>query len=1276
MKPADNHNTKELLAEIALLKKKLADIENSEKRVVQNEKINKWLEEVFNNDKQILIIIDNKTSNIEFVSESIKSILGYEPDDIIGQHMSILIPGEEHYDVSKDKLKNVYRETVSFKCADGKLLEFYVRYDNYQSSGKEATIARIRLRQEISIRSVFQQIVEQTPESIILTDHNLIIEYINKSATILTGYSKEELIGQPSKTLRSGLTDEKVYENLKKTLTEGKVWQGEFINKKKDGSIYTDHSIISTIRDIDNQISKYLIVKTDITAQKEIQESLKVKEMAVEHAISAIAVIDSNGHYIYVNPAHQQLYGYSRNEIIGSHYSKTAYSVSAIEYILNKLSKNEIAEGESMVIRKDGTFRNVQYNVCLLKDNDGNPICSVWSIDDITEKKQAEEKLHKYQQELEQIVEDRTKSLLESENKFRIFYNRSNDMIAVIGLSENNLGNIISANDTTFKRLGYSPEELIGNKISVFCNKELVNWLLTKAKTLTTSESVQNESLFRTKNGDYMPVEINASVIILNDEKVILGSARDISARRKAESQAKLFSRAFEQTSAILMILDLDGNIQNINKAFTEVTGYALEEVYGKSPREVLTDTMTDEERNAMYSTINAGLSWKGEFLNRRKNGNTLWLSAIIAPLRNETGEVINYVAIEEDITEKKRKDLELRKLFQSIEKSQVSVIITDNNRIAEYVNPHFIKKTGFLYDDVIGKIPPVFDSEYYPEEFLDNIRHTIQEGKIWQGELRNKTKEGKIYWDQTTITPIINEHGEVTHYVAVQSEISELKKTQQELVIAKEKADLAARAKSEFLANMSHEIRTPMNAVLGYSELLNTMIKDPTQKNYLDSILLSGKNLLSLINDILDLSKIEAGKFELHYTEVNAKAFFNEFKRIFALKLSEKGLDFTVDFSSGFPNTINIDEVRLRQILFNLIGNAVKFTHSGHIKLLVSYENLNISKNSDDESIELNMIVEDTGIGMTKEFVANIFEPFAQEASGNYGGTGLGLAITHKLVGVMGGYITVDSEPKKGSSFHIVIPNIKFRREAIEVIQYNFDYSTITFDHLRLVIVDDIKHNRAFIADALANKGVEIFEAENGEKGLTIIKEIKPDIVITDLRMPVMNGYELLTEIKKDDQLNSVKVIAYSASVTKEQREKIERHQFDGFLMKPVSINDLFSLLSQKFADKTLQIQSEPDNSENDFNGADIKDIDGLLNTFENELTPTWSTFKERQPLKDIKVFAEKLIIVSEKHNSKKLKQYGEGLKLAATNFNVKQIIKEIHIFPSLIEEHKKFKK
>ncbi len=349
------------------------------------------------------------------------------------------------------------------------------------------------------------------------------------------------------------------------------------------------------------------------------------------------------------------------------------------------------------------------------------------------------------------------------------------------------------------------------------------------------------------------------------------------------------------------------------------------------------------------------------------------------------------------------------------------------------------------------------------------------------------------------------------------------LLKESEELRLAKKAAEEANKAKSEFLANMSHEIRTPMNAVLGYAELLGFMLEDKTQRDYLESIKSSGRSLLTLINDILDLSKIEAGKLELQFEFVNSQSFFSEFERIFSLRLSEKGLKFILDISSGTPAGIYIDDARLRQIILNLIGNAIKFTEKGSIRLKVYTENpqiINYSKGKTEEFIDLIIEVTDTGIGISKEMQEEIFNPFVQGQGQNvkkYGGTGLGLAITQRLVQLMNGTIELDSQLNRGSSFKIKIPGVSYLRDfekRTEEIQ--LDPADIVFEKATIIIADDVEHNRKYLIDALRKTNIKIVEAEDGQQALSLAKRIVPDLIITDIRMPVLDGFDLLEQIKK----------------------------------------------------------------------------------------------------------------------------------------------------------------
>jgi signal transduction histidine kinase len=490
---------------------------------------------------------------------------------------------------------------------------------------------------------------------------------------------------------------------------------------------------------------------------------------------------------------------------------------------------------------------------------------------------------------------------------------------------------------------------------------------------------------------------------------------------------------------------------------------------------------------------------------------------------------------------------------------------------------------------------------------------------------------------------------------------------------------DAANRAKSEFLANMSHEIRTPMNAVLGYAELLGFMLEDKTQRNYIESIKSSGRSLLTLINDILDLSKIEAGKLELQFEFVNSTSFFSEFERIFSLRLSDKGLKFILEISSGTPAGIYIDDARLRQIILNLIGNAIKFTEKGSIRLKVYTENpqiINYPKGKTDEFIDLIIEVTDTGIGISKEMQEEIFNPFVQGQGQNvkkYGGTGLGLAISQRLAQLMNGTIELDSHLNRGSSFKIKIPGVSYLRDfdkRAEEIQLN--PADILFEKATIIVADDVEHNRKYLIDALREANIEIVEAEDGQQALFLAKKIVPDLIITDIRMPVLDGFELLNKIKSDALLKHIPVIAYSASVMKDQRDRIRESKFGGLLIKPVQVTELYLELMNNLRYKSIKA-TRPDLSLSGKESTNqVSDLPGLIHSLDTHLKDVWTTFGIRQPIGDVRNFGNQLVTEGENHNAEIITAYGEELVSAADSFNIEAILNLIRKYPSIVESLK----
>lgn len=648
------------------------------------------------------------------------------------------------------------------------------------------------------------------------------------------------------------------------------------------------------------------------------------------------------------------------------------------------------------------------------------------------------------------------------------------------------------------------------------------------------------------------------------------------------------------------------------------------------------------------------------EFYAYHIEGQDEWISELMEQMGNQLGLIIELKASIE----------QLRKLSMAIEQNFTSIEITDANGIIEYVNPIFTQVTGYSAEEIIGKKPSILKSGIHTPEFYKQLWQTISSGNLWQGEICNRRKDGSLYWEQVTISPVKNARQEIINYVAVKIDITAKRQYEEQLKKAKEEAEAANRAKSEFLANMSHEIRTPMNAILGFTEVLSQKIVDEQLKSYLDSIKSSGKNLLTLINDVLDLSKIEAGKMKLSREFIDPFVLFKDVEYLFSLRAQEKGLDFKVIIDLNLPSGIEVDEVRLRQILINLIGNAIKFTEKGSVMAYVS------TFPHSSELVDLKIEVKDTGIGIDPQHLQKIFEPFTQlenASTKRFGGTGLGLSITKRLVDLMGGEIAVESELNKGTTFTVVFKRLRCtsrHQQNLEMI--DIDPRKIKFQPAIVIIADDVDTNRQYLKTVMQDTNLEVVESTNGIETFELAKNRRPQLIITDLKMPGMNGFELLSKIRNEPLTRHIPIIATTATASIEEQDKLKVHHFDGILIKPIQVNDVYIELMRFLAHEIIEDDNKESLSDIAIVAKTDSDIRVVKAILENELMTIWKNFEEQQPLTEVEHFATQIKELGKKYELEILISYGNRLLMAVNNFDIEQMLKILSDYPKLLNTFK----
>ena len=616
-----------------------------------------------------------------------------------------------------------------------------------------------------------------------------------------------------------------------------------------------------------------------------------------------------------------------------------------------------------------------------------------------------------------------------------------------------------------------------------------------------------------------------------------------------------------------------------VNDAYLVLSGYSRDEVIGKRPSQLTFCPETDTlEAKRLIEAMNRGEAATATLLNRSKTGRMYWINIDIQPLFDEQGQLEGFQAIETEVTDlveaQRRADDALANLnaYQSALDEHSTIAVADQFGHIEFVNDRYCEISGYSREELIGQSYKSVQLDMHDPSYVQTMRDTINAGNSWRGEVCNQAKDGSLFWVDATVVPLPATQTNKPRFVSMLYDITERKRTETELLAAREQAEAANRAKSSFLANMSHEIRTPLNGVIGVVGALSRTDLTHTQREMVDLIQSSGETLELLLSDILDVSKIEAGKFTLQPEPFDLRKTIEATAQVMGIRAEEKGLGFHVKFGPGTEGLFEGDGVRVKQIVSNLASNAIKFTQKGQIDIRIA------ATDKADGSCDVMISVKDTGIGFDEQTKQRLFTRFVQADASitkNFGGTGLGLSICRTLTDMMGGQFLVTSEAGIGSLFSVILPLPRVKLEAVQTGTNAAPSETGTglLPHAAsrsILLAEDHLVNQRVIAMILEPHGIALTIAQNGAEAVEMWQNAHFDLVLMDMQMPIMDGLSAtkqIREIERSDGLRRTPIAMVSANAMKEHITQSFWAGCDFHIAKPVTPETLL-----KGIDATLE--------------------------------------------------------------------------------------------------------
>jgi two-component system sensor histidine kinase/response regulator len=1131
-----------------------------------------------------------RDSKFVYVNPAAETITGYTHDELMGMevwdllHPNFLVEAKERAALrQKGEDVSEHSETkILAKNGEPRWLDITPRLIRFQ--GKQAVLATAfditerkgwedALRQsEEKYRTILQSIQEGYYE-VDLTGN---LTFFNDSLSRIVGTSPDKLMGLNNREYTDAETARRLYAAFHQVFRSGdplEEFQYQIVTR---GGVqkFLETSILLRL-DQSGEISGFRGTVRDITERKQadiaLRESGERYRLLFESNPQPMWVYDLETlSFLAVNEAAIHHYGYSRDEFL----AMTIRDIRPPEDIPILLDAISQVDGESELMasswrhcRKDGTIIDVEITSHTL-DFSGRRAELVLATD-ITERKRAEQ------------------AVRESEARYKTLFEAATDAIMILDTEGGGAGRIVAANRAAAETTGYTVDELLNLNVAELRVDEQSDRVFRDIECALGGSTTTIEISRRRKDGSTFPVEVNSSPVRLGDKQYILVFVRDMTQRKRMEKEATMLAHTVRSIQECVSITDTEHRVVFVNDAFVKTYGLERDEVLGKKLIDLVRVKSESTDSPNELAGPGPAQAWEGELLNRRKDGTVFPINLCVSPIHDDSGRTIALAGIAQDITERKKIVKEVSMLAHAIRSIHEAVVVTDPDGNIIFVNNAAVEMFGYGPDEAIGKPVSILHSKRSSPDFVNEVVSSARVDR-WEGEILSQRKDGTEFSIYLSASDVKDENGQCIALIGVSQDITERKRSIAELQKAKEAAEAASRAKSEFLANMSHEIRTPMNGIVGMTELaLDTELSDE-QREYLQLVKLSADSLLRVINDILDFSKIEAGKLELDFNEFSLQDSVDQVMKALAVRADQKGLELAYYLRPGVPDLIVGDGGRLRQILVNLVGNAIKFTEHGEVVVRVETES-----RSDDQLV-LHFCVRDTGIGVPIEKQALIFESFTQadgSTTRKYGGTGLGLAISTQLVYAMDGQIWIESPSDcalsnsdfglekypsnpdftmrnpdstiggAGSIFHFTaafaLPRTRAARTA--------PLETSTLRGLPALVVDDNATNRRILEVQLAGWGMKPTMAANAAEALNAVHRAAADgapfrLVLVDFHMPNVDGLELTEQIRRIPEAAGVKIIIMSSAVR--ENYSLQDRGIDAYLLKPVRASELLDVI------------------------------------------------------------------------------------------------------------------